>query len=67
VVSSAARLGDRRQSALALSEHSRFANDEIEIRGTQRLDIVVHDVGNAHATAASRVPGPIVGLLMAAS
>jgi len=64
---SAARLGDRRQSALALSEHSRFANDEIEIRGTQRLDIVVHDVGNAHATAASRVPGPIVGLLMAAS
>lgn len=64
---SAARLGDRRQSALALSEHSRFANDEIEIRGTQRLDIVVHDVGNAHATEASRVPGPIVGLLMAAS
>ena len=64
---SAARLGDRRQTTIALSEHSRFANDEIEIRGTQRLDIVAHDVGNAHATAASRVPGPIVGLLMAAS
>lgn len=64
---SAARLGDRRQTALALSEHSRFANDEIEIRGTQRLDINVHDVGNASGTAALRVAGPIVGLLLAAS
>lgn len=60
-------LGDRRQMAFALSEHSRFANDEIELRGTARFDINVHDVGNAHATAASRVPGPIVGLITAAS
>jgi HK97 family phage major capsid protein len=64
---SAARLGDRRQTTIALSEHSRFANDEVEVRGTERLDIVVHDVGNAHATAGSRVAGPIVGLLLAAS
>jgi len=63
----AASFGDRRQTTIALSEHSRFANDEIEIRGTERFDIVVHDVGNASATAALRVPGPVVGLITAAS
>ena len=60
-------LGDRRQMAFALSEHSRFANDEIELRGTARFDVNVHDVGNASATASLRVPGPIVGLITAAS
>lgn len=63
----AATFGDRRQTSIALSEHSRFANDEIEIRGTERFDIAVHDVGNASGTANLRVPGPIVGLLTAAS
>lgn len=67
VLSLAARFGDRRQTTIALSEHTNFAEDELVIRGTQRFDINVHDVGNAHATAASRVPGPIVGLLMAAA
>ena len=32
------------------------------IRGTERFDIVVHDVGNDSGT-----PGPIVGLITAAS
>lgn len=64
---SAARLGDRRQTTIAVSEHVAFSTDEIAIRGTQRLDIVVHDVGNASGTASLRVAGPIVGLLMAAS
>lgn len=63
----AASFGTRRDTEIALSEHSRFANDQIEIRGTERFDINVHDVGNQSATAASRVPGPIVGLLMAAA
>ncbi len=62
-----ARIGTRRDVTIAFSEHSRFANDQIEIRGTERFDINVHDVGNASATAASRVPGPIVGLITAAS
>jgi hypothetical protein len=36
--------------------------DEVAIRGTERFDIVVHDVGdNAGNT------GPIVGLITAAS
>lgn len=64
---SAARLGDRRQTTIAVSEHVAFNTDEITIRGTQRIDIVVHDVGNASGTASLRVAGPIVGLLMAAA
>jgi HK97 family phage major capsid protein len=63
----AASFGSRRDTTIAISEHSRFANDQIEIRGTERFDINVHDVGNASATAGSRVAGPIVGLITAAS
>jgi HK97 family phage major capsid protein len=63
----AASFGSRRDTTIAVSEHSRFANDEIEMKGTERFDINVHDVGNASATAGLRVPGPIVGLITAAS
>ena len=63
----AALFGDRRMTQIALSEHSDFANDLIAIRGTERMDVNVHDVGNASATATLRVPGPIVGLITAAT
>jgi HK97 family phage major capsid protein len=63
----AADFGDRRQTTLATSEHLNFAEDEIAIRGTERFDINVHDVGNADGTAANRVPGPVVALATAAS
>ena len=63
----AAMMGDRRQTTIAMSEHLNFAEDELAVRGTERFDIVCHDVGNASATAASRVPGPIVALIMAAA
>jgi HK97 family phage major capsid protein len=66
-LSLAASFGSRRDTTIAVSEHSRFANDQLEIRGTERFDINVHDVGNASATAGLRVPGPIVGLITAAS
>ena len=66
-LSLAASFGSRRDTTIAVSEHSRFANDQLEIRGTERFDINVHDVGNASATAANRVAGPIVGLITAAS
>jgi HK97 family phage major capsid protein len=66
-LSLAASFGSRRDTTIAISEHSRFANDQLEIRGTERFDINVHDVGNASATAGSRVPGPIVGLITASS
>jgi HK97 family phage major capsid protein len=63
----AGSLGNRRDTTIAMSEHSRFANDEIEIKGTERFDINIHDVGNANATASLRVPGPVVGLITGAS
>lgn len=66
-LSLAAAFGDRRQTTIAMSEHLNFAEDEMAIRGTERFDIVVHDVGNASATASARVPGPVVGLITAAA
>lgn len=62
----AVTFGDRRGITLALSEHSDFANDNIDIKGTERFDINVHDVGNADATAGNRKAGPVVGLITAA-
>lgn len=59
--------GDRRQMTLAVSTDYKFAEDEIAIRGTARFDIVNHDLGNADATPANRVPGPVVGLITAAA
>lgn len=62
-----ATLGDRRQYTIALSEHARFTADDIVFKATSRFDINVHSVGNAAAAAADQVPGPIVGLITAAS
>lgn len=66
-LSQAAMFGDRRQLSLAYSTDYKFAEDQLAIRGTQRVDINVHSVGNADGTAANRVAGPIVGLITAAS
>jgi len=44
-----------------------FTADVTAFRGVNRFGVTVHDVGNASATAASRVPGPVVGLITAAS
>ncbi len=60
-------LGDRRMITIAMSDQYKFDTDQLAVKATQRIDIKVHDVGNASATAASRVPGPIVGLITAAS
>jgi HK97 family phage major capsid protein len=49
--------GDRRATTIMMSEHSSFANDQIDIRGTERYDIVIHDAGT------SAVVGPYVGLM----
>ena len=53
--------GDRRLLSLALSSEYKFAEDQLAIRGTERFDINVHDVGNTTAA------GPIVGLITAAA
>ena len=54
--------GDRRRTTVKFSEHIYFNTDQIGIRGTERIDINNHDVGNASATASLRVPGPVVAL-----
>jgi HK97 family phage major capsid protein len=57
-----ASFGDRQQDAIAFSEHATiggenvFERNEIAIRGTERFDINVHDVGSTSAA------GPICGL-----
>jgi len=61
------RMGMRRDTTISLREHVLHSTDQIQVRGTERFDINVHDVGNESSTAASRVPGPIVGLLTAAA
>jgi HK97 family phage major capsid protein len=52
----AAALGERRVVTIRRSDDRYFENDQIGILGTERTDIVVHDVGD-NTTA-----GPIVGL-----
>lgn len=63
----ATMMGDRRQRTLFTDPYSLSASDQIQVRGTERVDINVFDVGNASATAALRVPGSVVGLISAAS
>lgn len=57
----AALYGDRRQTTIALSTDLKFDSDQIAIRGTERFDINVHDVGD------TTVAGPIVGLISASA
>jgi HK97 family phage major capsid protein len=69
----ASRMGDRRHTTIMMSEHAigAFEQDEVAVRGTERFDIVVHDVGDSTASPksaqAGAVAGPIVGLITAAS
>lgn len=53
--------------SVATSDQVGFLKDTTYIRFMHRAAICVHDVGNYSGTAASRVFGPIVGLLTAAS
>lgn len=69
----AADFGDRSGTTISLSRDATigsinlFETRQTAVQVSQRFDINVHDVGNASATAASRQPGPIVGLITAAS
>lgn len=55
-LSLAATLGDRRQFEVAMSEHADFASDQVNVRGTSRIAINVHDIGDATSA------GPMVVL-----
>lgn len=49
--------GDRRGMTVARSTDYKFAEDSIAIKGTERFDIVVHDIGNTTDA------GPIVAMM----
>jgi HK97 family phage major capsid protein len=66
-LSQAATLGDRRQRTLFTDPYSLSGNDSVQVKGTERADIVVSEVGNATSVAADKAPGAIVGLISAAS
>lgn len=63
-----ARVGEVRNSMrIDLDTSIGFKEDTVWVRGLVRNAVTVYDVGNASATAALREPGPIVGLITAAS
>jgi len=53
----ASTMGDRRGIAVRRDDSYKFAEDQITLKATERVDIVVHDLGDT-STA-----GPIVGLI----
>lgn len=57
----ACSLGSRRGVTIALSDQRYFELDQIGIRGTQRFDIVCHDLGT------DTVAGPVIALKTPAS
>lgn len=63
----AAMLGDRRATTIATSEHAKFAEEEILIRGTERLAINVHNIEANAEEKAEGLAGPIVGIVNAGS
>ncbi|MDX6696058.1 MAG: hypothetical protein QOF02_3661 [Blastocatellia bacterium] len=65
----AATFGDRRLPTFRITDSNRddFIYDILTIRGTERIDIVAHGVGNASTDEDEREAGPIVGLIMRAS
>lgn len=64
----AGTIGDVRGGiSIAQSDQYLFNQDLIAFRGIKRVAFKAHDVGNASATESLRNPGPVVGLLMAAS
>lgn len=56
-LSLAATMGDRRGITVARTADRYFETDEIGIKATERVDIVIHDVGT------SAVAGPMVALI----
>jgi len=49
-----------------VSQDEKFSQGLVAFRTMQQVAINIHDVGNASATASSREPGPVVGLITAA-
>ncbi len=63
----AAQLIDRKRVEITSSAHVKFKEGAVVIRAETRWDFLVPDAGNVTATASARKPGPLVGLITAAS
>jgi len=59
---SAGTIADVAGIQISTSEHAAFTADLITIKAVQKVGFAAHDVGNADATEANRIPGPVVGL-----
>lgn len=68
-LSQSSMFGDRRGISIKStdSNDTDFEDDVMTVKGSERFDIVNHDVGNADSTAGNRKAGPIVGLITQAS
>lgn len=66
-LSRSSKLGDRREIKVRINPYTYVSTDQLQLVAFQRFDINNHDFGNADATAANRVPGPVVGLITGAS
>lgn len=60
-LSQGAMIGERRDLDIARSEEVLFMNDQVAFRGIERIDVVVHGVGDTEEA------GPIVALITAAA
>jgi len=63
----ATAMGDRQAISIKQDTSLGFRSNTIHIKQDQYLDIAVHGVGNASATASLRQAGPMVGIISAAS
>jgi HK97 family phage major capsid protein len=57
----AGMLGDRRQTTIRLSDQQHWAEEEIDVAGSERFDVNIHDIGDANTA------GPLLGLKCKAS
>lgn len=63
-LSLAASFGDRREMTVSRSDQYKWAEGQLAIKGTERFDIIVHDIGTGHATRTSQTLGPIACLAL---
>jgi len=61
------KMGQQQSMQIATSTEYGFATNETYFRAIEDIAIVNHDVGNYSATAASRIAGPMCGLITASS
>lgn len=60
-------IGESLRLTLDSSDQAKWAERQVGVMGLVDTDVVVHNIGNASATASERVPGGVIGLETASS